>query len=294
LPAISQPIAAPHVDSHAHVFVRGLALATGRRYTPDYDAALEDYLALLRTHGLARGVLVQPSFLGTDNAYLLRVLRACPSALRGVVVVAPGVAQDTLRDMALAGVVGVRLNLMGRETPELDSAPWRALLERIADLGWHVEVHLPASRLHEVIPPLRAAGCPVVVDHFGRPDPATGIADPGFAYLLRQSDSGRVWVKLSGAYRNWREDDAAAAGREATRQLLDAYTAARLVWGSDWPHTEHRHIAYTRVRRWLDEWIEDPVQQRAVLADTPARLFGFQDDARAGSCQVERDAASHS
>jgi predicted TIM-barrel fold metal-dependent hydrolase len=265
----------PAVDTHAHVFVPGLALSEGRRYTPDYEARPDDYLALLRTHGLSHGVLVQPSFLGTDNAYLLRALRACPAVLRGVAVVAPDVGQDALTEMAAAGVVGIRLNLVGQPTPALRGRPWQGLLERVAALGWHVEVHLPAARLPEAMPGLLAAGCAIVVDHFGRPDPALGIADPGFAYLLRQADCGRVWVKLSGAYRNWPADEAADAGRAATRQLLRAYTPARLMWGSDWPHTEHRHVSYAPVRRWLDAWIEDPAERAAVLGDTPARLFGL-------------------
>ena len=59
------------------------------------------------------------------------------------------------------------------------------------------------------MPALLAAGCRVVIDHFGRPDPALGIADPGFAYLLRQADSGQVWVKLAAPYRNWPAPDCA-------------------------------------------------------------------------------------
>ena len=43
---------------------------------------------------------------------------------------------------------------------------------------------------------------PVVVDHFGRPDPRLGVDDPGFRYLIETGATGRVWVKLSGAYRN--------------------------------------------------------------------------------------------
>ncbi|MFC4276202.1 amidohydrolase family protein [Achromobacter aloeverae] len=162
---------------------------------------------------------------------------------------------------------------MGRPTPELDSLPWRALFARIAALGWHVEVHLPAARLPEILPILLRTDCAIVVDHFGRPAPALGVADPGFQYLVEQSVTGHVWVKLSGAYRNWAPRQAAAQGLEATRRLLDAYTPERLVWGSDWPHTEHPDIAYAGTRRWLDDWIDDPVVRRVVLVDTPARLF---------------------
>lgn len=272
----AKPDAAPRiaaVDTHAHVFEQGLGLVAGRRYTPDYDARLDDYLGQLDANGMSHGVLVQPSFLGTDNSYLLGALALQPHRLRGVVVVDTDISDEALRDMAKAGVRGMRLNLMGRPTPALDSPPWRRLLERVTALGWHVEVHLPAARLAEVLPPLLQADCAIVVDHFGRPDPALGIDDPGFQYLIQQSATGRVWVKLSGAYRNWPPEQASALGREAARRLLDAYTPERLVWGSDWPHTEHRHIAYADTRRWLADWIDDPVVRRVLLVDTPARLF---------------------
>ena len=72
------------VDTHAHVFHQGLALADTRRHTPDYDATLAQYLELLDGHGLSHGVLVQPSFLGTDNSHLLQALRAAPARLRRI------------------------------------------------------------------------------------------------------------------------------------------------------------------------------------------------------------------
>lgn len=265
------------VDSHAHVFLQGLALADTRRHTPDYDATLAQYLGLLDAHGLSHGVLVQPSFLGTDNSHLLEALRAAPARLRGVAVVDTAIDEAALRALAAAGVVGIRLNLIGLAVPDLRTQPWQSLLARVNALGWHVEIHLQAARLADIMPALLQAGCRVVVDHFGRPDPALGVADPGFGYLLRQADSGRVWVKLSAPYRNWTGEACASAGREAARQLLDAYTPARLMWGSDWPHTEHRHLAsYPASMRWLDDWIDDPTQRRAVLAETPLRLFQFQ------------------
>lgn len=265
------------VDSHAHVFLQGLALADTRRHTPDYDAPLAQYLGLLDAHGLSHGVLVQPSFLGTDNSHLLEALRAAPARLRGVAVVDTAIDEAALRALAAAGVVGIRLNLIGLAVPDLRTQPWQSLLARVNALGWHVEIHLQAARLADIMPALLQAGCRVVVDHFGRPDPALGVADPGFGYLLRQADSGRVWVKLSAPYRNWTGEACASAGREAARQLLDAYAPARLMWGSDWPHTEHRHLAsYPASMRWLDDWIDDPTQRRAVLAETPLRLFQFQ------------------
>lgn len=72
----------PLVDAHAHVFARSLALTPDRRYAPQADALLEDYLAHLDTHGLHAGVLIQPSFLGTDNRYMLDAIRQAPRRLK--------------------------------------------------------------------------------------------------------------------------------------------------------------------------------------------------------------------
>ncbi len=274
------PLPGAAVDTHAHVFHQGLALADTRRHTPDYDATLAEYLDLLDAHGMSHGVLVQPSFLGTDNSHLVQALRAAPARLRGVAVVALDITDTELQDLAGAGVVGIRLNLVGLDSPALQTPAWQSLLARVNALGWHVEIHLQAARLDGVMPALLAADCRIVVDHFGRPDPALGVSDPGFQYLLRQADSGRVWVKLAAPYRNWGAAACAASGRLATQQLLDAYTPERLMWGSDWPHTEHRHLAsYAAATQWLDAWIDDPAQRRAVLADTPLQLFQFKGDA---------------
>ncbi|WP_254924059.1 amidohydrolase family protein [Bordetella genomosp. 4] len=274
---LSTPIA---IDTHAHVFTRDLSMASRRRYTPDYDATLADYLRHLDAHGLSHGVLVQPSFLGTDNRFLLSALAQARHRLRGVSVVDPvQITMQELTAMHHAGVRGIRLNLFGLPTPDLHSATWRTLCEHINPLGWHVEVHVPAVRLPEVLPPLLTADCRIVVDHFGRPDPAAGISDSGFRYLLDQAASGRVWVKLSAAYRLWPTEQSATLGHQATEQLLQAFTATRLVWGSDWPHTENQHHAnYPRTVAWLRDWVTDPSTLRTLLATTPSALFDIEGD----------------
>jgi len=273
-PTAPAPSATLAVDTHAHVFHRDLPMEAGRRYTPDYDAELSTYLALLDRAGLSHGVLVQPSFLGYDNRYLIDALRTAPARLRGVAVVRPETSVAALREMDRVGIVGMRLNLFGRDVPDFASAGWPVMLSAISDLGWHVEVHQRASALMHVLPPLLAAGCRVVVDHFGRPDPRQSVDDPGFAYLLTQAASGQVWVKLSAAYRNWQDDDAAAQSAHAARLLLAAFGADRLVWGSDWPHTEHREATdFDTCRQQLDDWITPAAERCAILGATAAHLF---------------------
>jgi predicted TIM-barrel fold metal-dependent hydrolase len=265
------------IDSHAHVFVRGLPLVAGRRHEPDHDATLADYLALLDAHGISHGVLVQPSFLGTDNRFLRAALRARPDRLRGVAVVDPSIDDAALRGLDDDGVRGIRLNLIGRPAPDLESADWRRLFARVRALDWHVEVHAESQRLGAIAAPVLAAGCALVVDHFGRPSVAPPSQDPGFAWLLDAAADGRVWVKLSAAYRNGAPTQTDASAIDAAQALCAAFGAERLVWGSDWPHTQHRDVAdFTSAHAALAVWVPDADERRRILVDTPAQLFDFQ------------------
>ena len=265
------------VDTHAHIFRRGLKLANVRRYAPDYDATLNDYLGMLDRHGIARGVLVQPSFLGTDNSFMLAGLRQAPGRLRGIAVVDPDTPFAELKTMNEAGVAGIRLNLVGgAPVPDFWSAPWHTLLTRAADLGWQVEVHREARDLPRILPPLLNAGVNLVVDHFGRPDPALGVNDPGFRFLLETGASRRVWVKLSAAYRNGADGAGEKTALAAIPLLRNAFGMERLMWGSDWPHTQfEKSIDYGRARKMLDIWLPNPDERKVVLVDTPTSLFRF-------------------
>ncbi|CAB3746604.1 amidohydrolase family protein [Paraburkholderia solisilvae] len=284
LGATHPPLAA--VDSHAHVFIRGLPLAPQRRHAPEYDATLEAYASYLQPNGVSHAVLVQPSFLGTDNRFFVEVLKRYPARFRGVAVVAPSAGDAELDALAQAGVVGIRLNLVGLPIPDLSRPAWRNLLSHVNALGWHVQVHRAAADLPAIIGPLLEHRCTVVVDHFGRPSPDAGERDPGFRYLLSVASTGRVWVKLSGAYRSVPADsvhdaDGAELGARLAAPLIAAFTPARLVWGSDWPHTEHRQqVDYDATRMALERWVPDAAQRETILTRSPQTLYRFDASAR--------------
>jgi predicted TIM-barrel fold metal-dependent hydrolase len=279
LDAAQAPLVA--ADTHAHVFVRGLPLAAQRRHAPDYDATVEHYASYLQPHGISHAVLVQPSFLGADNGFFVDVLRRYPARFRGVAVVEPTIGDAALEQLAQAGVVGMRLNLVGLPLPDLTEPVWRQLLTRINALGWHVEVHREAADLPTLVGALLERDCTVVVDHFGRPAPQLGADDPGFRFLLSTAATQRVWVKLSGAYRSTpadpRDADGAELGGRLTALLIAAFTPARLVWGSDWPHTQHRQsVDYDATRMALDRWVPDAAQRETILTHSAQTLYRFR------------------
>jgi predicted TIM-barrel fold metal-dependent hydrolase len=147
-------------------------------------------------------------------------------------------------------------------------------LRHVADLGWQVEVHAEAQRLPQIVAPLLKAGVNVVVDHFGRPDPKLGVTDPGFDYLLSTGKTRRVWVKISAAYRNGKDGVGDRIALDAMAPLRESFSLDRLMWGSDWPHTQFENqINYAAVRAQLDTWLPDPTDRKVVLAKTPKDLF---------------------
>ncbi len=262
------------VDTHAHIFERGLPLAPKRRYAPTYDATVEDYLRNLDSRGVSVGMLVQPSFLGTDNSYMISALRRYPERLRGVAVVVPEVSREEIEEMDRAGVRGIRLNLDGLPIPDLRADAWPGLLALLRRMGWHVELHRAARDLPAVIDPLLKSEVRVVVDHFGRPDPAAPLDDPGFQYLLSVGSSGLVWVKLAAAYRLGGAEAGEKAALLTTPRLLDRFGPDRLVWGSDWPHTRNETIAdFSGTFDALKRWVPDDETRRKILETAPAALF---------------------
>ena len=264
------------VDTHVHVFVRGLKLAPVRRYVPDYDAAIADYQAVMHAQGISQAVLVQPSFLGTDNSFMCEALRAHRATLRGIAVVDPEVSESDLDRLQADGVVGIRLNLDRVPLPDLHAQPWPTLLASLKRRNWQVEVHLAGPDLPPLVSTLVAADVNVVIDHFGRPDDNLGTNDPSFRALLKLGASGKVWVKLSAAYRNGSNGRGLATAPKAAALLLEQFGAERLLWGSDWPHTRHESsVDVAQTRRQIDDWISSESDRQRILGQNAIGLFQF-------------------
>lgn len=264
------------IDTHAHVFTAGLPLAPGRRYSPSGEAPLAGYLDILDAAGMTGAVLIQPSFLGADNAHMAQALRQAGGRLRGIAVVNPDVHPTELQALARAGVVGIRLNLVDAPCEGLSEPAWQHLFERIGALGWQVEVHAESTRLPRILERIGDAPAAIVIDHLCRA--ATGTACPGVRGVLRAAESGRIWVKMSAPFRCGAPDWRAVAWPLA-RMLVAELGPERLVWGSDRPWTQHESgITYESTLAWLSEWVPDADARHRILGESAARLYRFVPD----------------
>jgi predicted TIM-barrel fold metal-dependent hydrolase len=254
--------------------VRDLPMAIDARYRPDYDASWETLLALAEKNGVGRAVILQPSFLGFDNEYLFKALRAEPDRFRGVPWISPSVkvTADDWESLAKIGVRGLRFPIYGLPTP--DWSYYKDMLAEAQKRDWPIHLYVESNRLPEILPVLLDGGNKVVIPHYGMFDRTLGPArDPGFKVLLEKASGRNVWVVMSGAYRVGPE-----RARFATPMLLDAFGPDRLMWASDWPHTDtglNRVTTYPQTLRWFEDWVPDKATRQTILVDTPAKLYGF-------------------
>ncbi len=146
----------------------------------DYDASWQTLLALAEANGVGRAVLLQPSFLGFDNSYLLGALKAEPNRFRGVPWISPSVETlpDDWEEMARLGVRGLRFPIFGLPTPQ-----WSAYGDMLGEAlkrDWPIHLYVESKRLPEILPFLLDGGHKVVIPHYGMFDRTLGPArDPG-------------------------------------------------------------------------------------------------------------------
>ena len=267
------------IDTHAHVIDPGrFAYAPEAKYLPHGQeiGTLDRYLAVLDAHGVSHGLLVQPtSGYAYDNRCMLDAVQRSGGRLRAVVRIDPKVARDNASLLDDPGVAGLRFDLVAEGVEHLGAATTHWLLDALAERGKVLQVQCERDQLTAALPALRAFKGTIVVDHCGRPDPALGIAQPGFQALLELGREGH-YVKLAGAFRFSREDYPFLDCDPYVAALLECFTPQRCVWGSDWPYLRIAgRIDYGPTLAMLERWIADDAARHRVLCETPARLFGF-------------------
>jgi predicted TIM-barrel fold metal-dependent hydrolase len=267
------------IDSHCHVFdIAQFPYAPDAPYRPPPHEAgtAADLTALLDAHGLSHALLVNPtSGYRYDNRCMIAAIRGAEGRFKGIARVPPDVDERALDALGEAGIIGIRLDLLTDGVEVLRHVAMPRLLAQVRDRAWQIHVQCEGDQLHEGVEVLRSARVPLVIDHCGRPDPANGVAQPGFHALIELGRDGH-FVKLSGPFRFSRQPPPHADAEPFVAALIDAFSAKRCVWGSDWPFLRlDRRMDYGPVLGNLERWFPDERDRRRVLWETPARLFGF-------------------
>ena len=253
------------VDTHFHIFYKNAINRALARYTVSSSAPLNEWFTLSRAQGITHGVIVQPSFLGTDNTYLLDAIRQFPSQLKGVGVVDPLISKDALRILKTKGMSGIRLNLSEEPNPLTVLEMNQGLMTHLIDLDMHLQIHHDDGLLNTLLSNL-PQGLKIVVDHFGRPKSNSEFLND-HAGIDRHNKN--LWVKLSAPYRTPHLDHGALF-----QYWLNKIGPERLLWGSDWPHTRFESQQnYANQMQQFQLLCQDPALKDQILTKNPMALY---------------------
>ena len=261
-------------DTHFHVFGprARFPFPEVRTYTPA-DAPKEKLFELHRHLGIERGVVVQAGSHGFNNSAAADLIGSGGGNYVGVALVKTSASDEDLRKLDRQGFRAARFHYMshlGKPEPIEDIM---ALANRLAGIGWHLQMHMQPPHIAALSPALSRSPVPVVVDHMGRIDAAKGIGDEGFQSLLKLMEHKHVWVKVSGCERASKQP---APWRDALpfAAKLVAEFGERTLWGTDWPHPNLAEIPDDgALVDALAEIAPSEAQRRTLLVDNPARFY---------------------
>ena len=273
-------------DTHFHIFgpPEQFPFAPTRQYTPP-AAPLEHYLHVTAVIGISRGVVVQPSVHGLDNTVTLEAIKKSNGRFLGVARIDDKTTKDELQRLRDAGIRGVRFNLLNRPQGNVKLDVFDRTLERAAQLGWSVDLHIDPKNLLEHEKRIRALPTAVVIDHMARVNPPEGLEQPAFQLLLDLLKDQKFWVKVTGADKLCRSDVHSYFGLPFVdvipfARALIAAAPNRIIWGTDWPHSNNFAPGKTPndgdLLELLAQFAPDEATRRKILVDNPAALYGFE------------------
>ncbi len=261
-------------DAHCHVFGPAdiFPYHPHRSYTPP-DASKEALAALHGHLGIERAVIVHASCHGVYMDATLDAIASSGGRYRGTSIVSPNISDAELARYHDGGIRAVRFNFVRHLESVPDPADVQRMAERVAPMGWHLVVHLDAQDIVELSPLLLALPIPFVIDHMGRVEAGDGLEQPAFRQLLDLMNSDKAWVKICGGER------ISAGGPPFAdaipfAQALIAAAPNRVLWGTDFPHPNVRHMPNDgQLVDLFALYAPDPATQRQILVNNPDALY---------------------
>lgn len=234
------------------------------------------YSAVATQLGLTRAVFVNAKPFGIQNEVILDAIkRFGASNARGIGVTNTTVSDAELEQWNAQGIRGLRFSVWNPHNAVVSFDNCLPLSEKIADMGWNVQLHMSSNQLVEHADVIRRLPSRIVIDHMGRLNPAIGTDDPAFAFICEMIDRGNTWVKLSGPYLNTIIGEPWPDAAETARAFAE-YAPERVVWGSDYPHTTEKiKPSETVLTELISEWLPTEKARELALVKNPDELYFF-------------------
>lgn len=239
-----------YIDAHVHVWTPDTAhypLAAGFKrddmkppsFTP------EELMAHAEPTGVDRIVLVQMSFYGFDNSYMLDTMQRFPGTYGGIAVIDwTGAKPDAaMHELAEKGVRGFRIYPKDVPIERWAESPG---FERMFAAGAESGQAMCCLINPDALPSLdrmcrRYPKTPVVVDHLCRIGVDGRIREADVTALCNLADHERTYVKVSAFYALGKKQPPYDDLTPMIRRVHDTYGPRRLMWATDCPYQVDDH-----------------------------------------------------
>jgi predicted TIM-barrel fold metal-dependent hydrolase len=232
------------IDAHSHVWTPTLdhfPLAKGFRKQdmdpPSFTA--EELLKEMNAVGANRCVLIQMSFYGFDNSYMLDSMKRYPGKFSGVAVIDSNVPHpdEAMRRLKKLGVRGFRIRPQTKDVNQwLDSDGLKTMFKA----GAAERLNMCCLINPDALPALdkfceQNSETPVVIDHLCCIGETGLIEQADVKALCAMARHKHLTVKVSAFYALGKKSPPYHDLRPLIKQVYDAFGPQRLMWASDSP-----------------------------------------------------------
>lgn len=276
----------PIVDIHPHIistdtkkYPLSPLFGIQSDWSKERPASDEDLIKAMDEAGVAKTAIVHASTCyGFDNSLVADAVKHFPARCTGVGsidMLAPNAVAVT-KDWVSRGITGLRIFTGGStkkvDASSLDDPRSYPVWQQMSELGLSICVQTNETGIPATIAlAKRFPKVPIIVDHFGRPDVSGGPPYAAAAPLMTLAPVSNVYLKFTPIVLD-RLQEANASTHAFMGNLVGAFGAHRIAWGSNWPNspgTLKQHVAAAKAA--LANLSSS--DQDAILGGTALRLY---------------------
>lgn len=247
----------PYIDAHSHVWTPDTTkypLAPGWRAEDVRPRSFtaEELLAKCRPSGVGRVNLIQMSFYGFNNSYMLDIIKQYPDRFVGTAIVNPFGPDpgQAMRALWPLGVRAFRIQSVapysqaggGPASEKLPASRWlepkgyEAMFRTAAQTGQVLSCLIGPDAFPEVDRMCgRFPDTPVIIDHLGRIGVDGTVRDADVDSLCALAKHPKLAVKVGAFYALGKKAPPYLDLAPMIRRVVQAFGANRCLWESDCP-----------------------------------------------------------
>ncbi|WP_315852108.1 amidohydrolase family protein [Tautonia rosea] len=276
----------PYIDAHSHIWTPDLVrypLAPGftqsEMLPPSFTA--EELLSTCRPSGVGRVNLIQMSYYGFDNSYMVDMIAAYPDRFIGTAIIDPE-GRDPgaeMADLATKGVRAFRVQPQFLKLPMdrwLDHPGYDAMFSHASKSKQAISFLIDPNALPEVDRVCRTyPETPFIVDHLARIGVDGQFREPDLRALCDLARNPNAYVKIGAFYALSPMGPPYTDLAPMIRRVVDAYGSHRCMWESDCPFqvVDHSYQASIDLIQTQLDFLDDDDRRWLLTGTAESLLF---------------------